>query len=337
MPGHSKSAALSAGSAQGAPALAQQGEAVGVSLTAAILAVRAGEPVVAVVPAAQRADEEALPCGPFCPSEHRTLESGVASWVQAQTGVDIAFLQQLCTLADSADADESAQPTISISYLALVGPSQCSDRTQASWRTWYTFFPWEDWRYGRPACLNDIQAGLDAWAEEPGPLCAVDKPAARHQRVRLAFGACGIGWDEEKVLERYELLQESGLLDQSPAAGRAWRMPRRLVHPLLGDHAIVLARAIAELRRGLKNRPVVFELMPDEFTLFELQRTVEAVLGPNLHKQNFRRLVEGGGLVEPTGEQRLRTGGRPARLYRFRRDVLWERSAPGVRVKAGRA
>ena len=62
----------------------------------------------------------------------------------------------------------------------------------------------------------------------------------------------------------------------------------------------------------------------------------EAILGPHLHKQNFRRLVESGGLVEPTAEQRLRTGGRPARLYRFRRDVLLERLAPGVRVKAGR-
>ena len=40
--------------------------------------------------------------------------------------------------------------------------------------------------------------------------------------------------------------------------------------------------------------PVVFELMPDEFTLYELQKTVEAILGPHLHKQNFRRLVEGG-------------------------------------------
>ena len=48
-------------------------------------------------------------------------------------------------------------------------------------------------------------------------------------------------------------------------------------------------------------------------------------------------MVESGGLVEPTGEHRLRTGGRPARLYRFRRDVFWERAAPGVRVKPGRA
>jgi hypothetical protein len=315
-------------------ARAQPSEAVAVALSAAILAVRAGEPVVAVLPA-QRADAESLPCGPFRPSEHRTLEGGVGTWVQAQTGVEIGFLQQLCTLADTAEPDP-AQATISISYLALVGPRQCSDRTQASWRSWYAFFPWEDWRYGKPDCLGDIQDRLEAWAAEPGPPCAAAAPADRCQRVRMAFGTAGTGWDEEKVLDRYELLRESRLVENGGPDGTGWRLPR-LAHPLLGDQATVLARAIGELRRALKFRPVVFELMADEFTLFELQKTVEAILGPHLHKQNFRRLVEGGGLVEPTGEHRLRTGGRPARLYRFRRDVLWERSAPGVRVKPGRA
>jgi len=72
--------------------------------------------------------------------------------------------------------------------------------------------------------------------------------------------------------------------------------------------------------------------MPELFTLFELQKTVEAILGPHLHKQNFRRLVETGGLVEPTEEYRFRTGGRPARLYRFRRDVLLERPAAGIKM-----
>jgi hypothetical protein len=91
------------------------------------------------------------------------------------------------------------------------------------------------------------------------------------------------------------------------------------------------------VRAKIKYRPVIFELMPDDFTLFELQRTVEAILGPHLHKQNFRRLVEGAGLVEPTGEVKMRTGGRPAKLYRFRREVLLERPAPGVRVKPGKA
>ena len=51
-----------------------------------------------------------------------------------------------------------------------------------------------------------------------------------------------------------------------------------------------------------------------------------------LHKQNFRRLVETQGLVEETGEVASETGGRPARLVRFRREVLVERPAPGVRL-----
>ena len=162
----------------------------------------------------------------------------------------------------------------------------------------------------------------------------------RRQRLRIAFGCDGAAWDEEKALERYELLSEAGLLGEAAAgagngAPAAWRMPR-LWHPMLGDHARVLASAIGEVRRSVKCQPVIFELMPDLFTLFELQKTVEAILGPHLHKQNFRRLVETGGLVEPTGEYRFRTGGRPAQLYRFRRDVLLERLAPGVRIKAGR-
>jgi hypothetical protein len=80
---------------------------------------------------------------------------------------------------------------------------------------------------------------------------------------------------------------------------------------------------------------VVFELMAEAFTLFELQRAVEALAGVRLHKQNFRRLVEQGGLVEGTGRLRQDTGGRPAELFRFRRDVLLERPAPGVGLPGG--
>jgi len=60
---------------------------------------------------------------------------------------------------------------------------------------------------------------------------------------------------------------------------------------------------------------VIFELMPPEFTLTELQRTVEAISGRHVHKQNFRRLVEGSAIVEPTGAVSLKTGGRPARCF----------------------
>ena len=103
------------------------------------------------------------------------------------------------------------------------------------------------------------------------------------------------------------------------------------------DHRRVLATAMSRLRGKLKYRPVIFELLPDAFTLFELQKIVEALSGHHLHKQNFRRLVENTGLVEPTGDVSTQTGGRPAKLFRFRRDTLLERPSPGVRMKPGRA
>jgi hypothetical protein len=156
----------------------------------------------------------------------------------------------------------------------------------------------------------------------------------------MCFGFEGAGWDEEKVLDRYELLYEAGLVEEANRDGReaaeTWDERPRLGAPMHFDHRRILATAMGRLRAKIKYRPVIFELMPEEFTLFELQKTVEAILGPHLHKQNFRRLVEGAGLVEPTGEVKMRTGGRPAKLYRFRREVLVERPAPGVRVKPGK-
>ncbi len=103
------------------------------------------------------------------------------------------------------------------------------------------------------------------------------------------------------------------------------------------DHRRIAATALSRLRGKLKYRPVVFELLPATFTLLQLQRVVEALAGMRLHKQNFRRLVENGGLVEGTGRIDTRTGGRPAELFRFRREVLRERPAPGVGLPGLRA
>ena len=142
------------------------------------------------------------------------------------------------------------------------------------------------------------------------------------------------------MLERYELLYEAGLVAEAKRDGRPaakqWPDLPELGRPMAFDHRRILATAIGRLRGKLKYRPVVFELLPPEFTLYDLQKTVEAISGTLLHKQNFRRLVEKGGLVEATGNVSTATGGRPARLYRFRREVVVERPAPGLRVKAGR-
>jgi len=228
---------------------------------------------------------------------------------------------------------------VSVGYLALTRvPDNAAPlrAAGAGFEPWYRFFPWEDWRKQRADILDKVILPLlTEWAgrsDRPEPRRAI----GRRERLRLCFGAYGSPWDEEKVLDRYELLYEAGLVEEARRDGREVALARSpfpaLGHPMRFDHRRILATAIARLRAKLKYRPVVFELMPQEFTLTELQHTVEAISGRHLHKQNFRRLVETAALVEPTGDMSTTTGGRPAALFRFRREVLAERPAAGLRL-----
>jgi hypothetical protein len=99
---------------------------------------------------------------------------------------------------------------------------------------------------------------------------------------------------------------------------------------LKSDHRRILATALGRIRGKIAYRPVVFELLPGEFTLLQLQRVAEALSGAKLHKQNFRRLVANADLVEPIGRTTTIGRGRPAELFRFRREVLGETKTVGL-------
>ncbi|MGH6876352.1 MAG: NUDIX hydrolase, partial [Rhizomicrobium sp.] len=278
---------------------------------------------------------DALPFGPFDPLGHRTLESGLRSWVKEQTSLDLGYAEQLYTFGDRGRhlirAREGPR-VVSVGYLALTRASGGPGATDTVWRDWYLFFPWEDWRADKPAIIEAMVApALKAFADNT---TSSSESAARRARARLAFGLSGSPWDEERVLERYELLYEAGLVEEARRDGRTGeiRCAATLGASMVFDHRRILATAISRLRGKMKYRPVVFELMPRAFTLLELQRTVEAISGIRLHKQNFRRLVEEQGLVERTGRFTTATRGRPAGLFSFRREVLGERPAPGVRL-----
>jgi hypothetical protein len=312
-----------------------------VGLTAAIVAVEAEEPRILVAADLKSGARAGLPFGAFDPLTHRTFEIGLRAWVAAQTALNVGYVEQLYTFGDRgrhARPDDTGAHMISVGYLALTrmsGKAAALRAAGASFEPWYRFFPWEDWRSGRPDILDQtIVPLLEQWARSGR--ADPPRPLARRERLRHCFGAGGSPWDEEKVLDRYELLYEAGLVDEASRDGRASLAARSKMPPLgeamRFDHRRILATAIARLRAKLKYRPVVFELMPDEFTLTELQRTVEAISGRHLHKQNFRRLVETAALVEPTGETSTTTGGRPAALFRFRREVVQERPAPGLRL-----
>jgi hypothetical protein len=202
----------------------------------------------------------------------------------------------------------------------------------AAWQNWYRFLPWEDWRSGPPALLSRaIAPRLRSWSK------SADSNAARNERknrIEIAFGLSGRSWNDELALQRYELLYEAGLV---PEAQRHTQVTDPLPGAaMLHDHRRILSTGIARLRAKIKYRPVVFELMPESFTLLALQRAVEALAGQRLHKQNFRRLIDQQGLVEDTGRVTTRTGGRPAKLVRFRREVLLERAVAGTKLPLSR-
>jgi hypothetical protein len=313
-----------------------------IGLTAAIVSVQGDEPQILVAGDAMQAPRAGLPSGRFDPLEHHTFEIGLRAWVKAQTALSVGYVEQLYTFGDRgrhASLLDTGPHVVSIGYLALTRiprDAKALASAGAGFEPWYRIIPWEDWRDGRPAMINaEILPLLNEWAATPARHTS-SSALSRKERVRHSFA--GSPWDEEKVLDRYELLYEAGLVEEALRDGRESARARKdrpeLGEPMRFDHRRILATAIARLRAKLKYRPVIFELMNSEFTLTELQRTVEAISGRHLHKQNFRRLVETGTLVEPTGETSTATGGRPAALFRFRREVLQERPSPGLRLGA---
>lgn len=291
---------------------------VQVGISAVIVAVTADAPRILTVGSAI----PGLPSGTLNPEEDRTLERALRRWVLEQTGIDLGYVEQLYTLGDRGRGADPDVRLVSVAYLALVRERAPSHDSGAAWRGWYDFLPWEDWRSGRPEVIDEaIVPALEEWAAREDTTVR----DARRERLQIMFGIGGSPWDGERVLERYELLWEIGFVPESggPKGG-----PQGL--PMILDHRRIAAQALGRIRGKLRYRPLVFELVPETFTLTGLQRVVEALSGVRLHAQNFRRLLDRGGLVEGTGAYDTTTGGRPAELYRFRREVVRERPAPGV-------
>jgi hypothetical protein len=289
-------------------------------LIAVLSAVTNGEPRVLTIDAGS-----SLPSGPL-ETTHRSLQHGLRAWVAGQTGQAPGFLEQLYTFADS-DRSNGSGRTISISYLGLMREHGAAKLERASWRGWYDYFPWEDHRTGRPAILGEIIDHLARWAAE----ASSPSTSGRKARIDVAFGLGRRDWNEDLILQRYELLHEAGLIAEAHEHGSV-----TFGRSMASDHRRILATGIARLRAKIKYRPVVFELVPDRFTLLQLQRTVEALAGLMLYKPNFRRLIEQHELVEETGESQSETGGRPAKLFRFRRNVLEEREFAGSKLPLSR-
>jgi hypothetical protein len=279
---------------------------------------------------------DGLPFGPFDPEGQRTFELALREFVTRQTRFELGYVEQLYTFGDEgrdaplADVGAGAARVISVGYLALAPLAVDTNAPDSRWSPWTRFFPWEDWRAGRPEVIDThIAPSLARWS---------DGSAGRRDRARALFALDGAEWNEERVLDRYELLYEAGLAAEAArdrrmvdgSSGPSAPADLSLGEPMISDHRRILATGLARLRGKVKYRPVIFELMGEDFTLSALQRAVEAVAGVSLHKQNFRRVVERTGLVEGLGRTEVGAGGRPAELFRVRRELLTARPALGL-------
>ena len=288
-----------------------------------------------------------LPNGPLMPL-HRSLQAGVRQWVEEQTQQPLGYLEQLYTFVDTNRRNVDGHALVYVSYLGLVQEIQAQQtQSQASWQDWYDYFPWENHLDGMPAIITTlIVPALMSWADS-----ATDDviKQRRHQRIRLCWGVLEEelvsveddhaegnynerrsedshknDWVAEHVLLRYEMLYEAELIPEAPnyqpnKLPKDWS--KQIGIPMYYDHRRVIATAISRLRAKIEYRPLIFGLMPEAFTLSELQQSVEALSGMRLHKQNFRRLLDSQNLVLPTGESSSAQRGRPAKLYRFCHDI----------------
>ncbi|WP_462317696.1 NUDIX hydrolase [Marinilabilia sp.] len=93
------------------------------------------------------------------------------------------------------------------------------------------------------------------------------------------------------------------------------------VKNLAFDHMVILESALKALRRELMYEPIGFELLPDKFTLSQLQKLYEVVLGVELDKRNFRKKIARMKYLIALDEKQKGVAHKPARLYMFSREV----------------
>lgn len=183
----------------------------------------------------------------------------------------------------------------------------------------------------RDESLHVLLAPADAAWQLPSDLVRPDEPlddAARRALTDVA-GASDV-WLEQLYtfgdvardpqartisVAHYALVSADVVSAHGDPRAQWW--PVAALPQLMLDHRRIIDYALTRLRNKLSYTTVGFQLLPQRFTLSELQRVYEIILGRELDKRNFRRKVEMLGIVKPTREQRASITGRPAQLYRF--------------------
>ena len=154
--------------------------------------------------------------------------------------------------------------------------------------------------------------------EEAAAAKLIDETGARDLYLEQLFTASNLDAVQAGVAVAYFALvdEQAVRLRTSQEWPPAWHRVDALP-PLAFRNNEVIAQAVARVRAKLDYTNIAFGLLPEQFTLRELQSAYEAILGTALDRRNFRKRMLQTEVIEPTGEVRRMGAHRPAQLYRF--------------------
>lgn len=167
--------------------------------------------------------------------------------------------------------------------------------------------------------LFDLTGLKDIYLEQFKTFGSTKRISCEIDRTWLKFN----GRDPNKrivTIGYYSLLATDKVTLEWKGRNVRW-MPVSEVTNLAFDHMEILSSALEALRTKLLHEPVGFELLPPKFTLSQLQRLYEIILGEELDKRNFRKKVSRMKYLVPLDEKQKGVPHKPARLYLFNRDI----------------
>ena len=154
------------------------------------------------------------------------------------------------------------------------------------------------------------------------PRSSSRRPGRATSTLEQLFTSSGLDPTQPGVAIAYFALVDAGAVRLRQSADDAWRPawhPVDALPSLAFANNRVIEQAVERVRAKLEYTNIAYGLLPERFTLRELQGTYEAILDGELDRRNFRKRMLSNELIEPTEELRREGAHRPARLYRFTR------------------
>lgn len=133
--------------------------------------------------------------------------------------------------------------------------------------------------------------------------------------------------DARVITVAYMALIDSGKVNLHPGSfsKEAVWIPIHEIPELAFDHNEIFESALRQLREIVQIRPIGFELLPEKFTMSQLQSLYETILERDLDKRNFRRKMLNSGVLIPLTEKQIGVSNKPARYYMFNREMVESR------------